>query len=107
MKEMGNDMPLIIFLEIFGIVTFAILYQITFFLPLYHLRKAKMESMTAREIFESYCPIVSLIAGIPVVFMMSIAIGLGEIHSFVWINFWLILLISFSGMAGFAYNLKR
>lgn len=107
MKEMGNDMPLIIFLEIFGIVTFAILYQLSFFLPLFHLRKTKMESQSAYEIFETYCPVVTLIAGIPSLLMLLIAVGEGEIHSFVWINFWLILFISFSGMAGFAYNVKK
>lgn len=107
MKEMGNDLPWIIFFEIFGIVTFAVLYQLSFFLPLYHLRKTKIENMTTREIFQSYCPIVTLIAGIPSFLMLLIAMSEGEIYSFVWINFWLILLVSYSGMAGFAYNVKK
>ena len=79
---------------------------LSFLLPLYYIQKRAIETMTARELFGRFMPLVTLIAGIFGSFILLIGKQRHFITGEAWVNFWLVYGISYLGLVAFVYLVK-
>jgi len=92
--------------EMFGIAFFALLFEVTFLLPLFYIQKQQIESLTSTELFVRFMPLVTLITGIIGSFILLIGSIAHTITGEAWVNFWLLFGISYLGLVAFVYLVK-
>ncbi|HOY30512.1 MAG TPA: hypothetical protein PKW80_01410 [Bacteroidales bacterium] len=95
------------FAEISGIFIFSILFMVSYFLPLYHIKKDQIMQKTAHELFLMFMPLVTLIATIFATIVLLISNPGNGIEGEGWINIYLFYILSFSGLIAFLYRIKR
>ncbi|MEI6853419.1 MAG: hypothetical protein WCL06_11270 [Bacteroidota bacterium] len=104
----GDEFALMTLAELSGIVFFAILFIISYLLPLFYIQKRHIETKSATELFWRFMPLVALIATVFAGFVMMIG-GLFDNKGLVgeaWVNIWLIYGISYTGLVAFVYLVK-
>jgi len=95
------------FAEISGIFIFSILFMVSYFLPLYHIKKDQIMQKTDYELFLMFMPLVTLIATIFATIVLLISNPGNGIEGEGWINIYLFYILSFSGLIAFLYRIKR
>ncbi len=103
----GEEFTLMTFGEISGIVFFAILYMVSYFLPLFYICKKTIAEEQPAQLFWRFMPLVTLITAVLAFFVFLIGLASVEISGEVWINFWLIFTLSYSGLIAFVYQVKQ
>lgn len=98
---------LVSFAEISGIFIFSILFMVSYFLPLYHIKKNQIVQRTSTELFWNFMPLVSLITSLFAFFILLITNPANGIEGEGWINIWLIYILSYSGLIAFVYRVKK
>jgi hypothetical protein len=102
----GDEFALMTFAELSGIVFFAILFIISYLLPLFYIQKRHIETKSATELFWRFMPLVALIATVFAGFVMMIGYKHHAITGEAWVNIWLIYGISYTGLVAFVYLVK-
>ena len=102
----GEEFALMTLAEMFGIVFFALLFEVSYLLPLYFIQKKQIETLSSAELFERFMPLVSLIASAFGGFILLIGNQRHGISGEAWLNFWMIFIISYSGLISFVYLVK-
>lgn len=92
--------------EILALIFFAIMYMVTFFLPLFYIQKLHIQSLTPVELFRRFMPLVTLIASAFAFFILTIGLQAHGINGIVWLNFWHVYAISYTGLISFVYLVK-
>ncbi len=92
--------------EILALIFFAIMYMVTFFLPLFYIQKLHIQNHTPAELFRRFMPLVTLIATIPSLFILAIGNQSHGINGEAWLNLWLVYSISYTGLISFVYLVK-
>ena len=88
-------------------VFFAILYMVSFFLPLFYIRRSEIGALSAPELFWRYMPLVALITSAFAGILLAIGMAAPEFPAELWINFWLVITVSYSGLIAFVYQAKK
>jgi hypothetical protein len=105
----GGEFALMTFAELSGIVFFAILFIVSYLLPLFYIQKRHIEVKSTPELFWRFMPLVAGIATVFAFFVMMIGgllIG-GHMSGEAWLNVWLIYGISYTGLISFVYLVKK
>ncbi|HNW90126.1 MAG TPA: hypothetical protein PKN48_10720 [Bacteroidales bacterium] len=95
------------FAEISGIFIFSILFMVSYFLPLYYVRKNQIMQNTAPELFWKFMPLVTLIASFFALMILLISNPGNGIEGEAWINIWLFYILSYTGLVAFVYRIKK
>ena len=103
----GDEFAIMTFAEICGILFFAVLYMVSFFLPLYFIQKNQIHALSAPQLFARFMPMVTLIGSLFAFFVFLIAQSAHSLKGEAWINIWLIFAISYSGFIAFVYQIKK
>lgn len=103
----GGKFALMTFAELSGIVFFAILFIISYLLPLFYIQKRHIENKSTPELFWRFMPLVALIATVFAGFVMMIGNQRDGITGEAWLNIWLIFGISYTGLISFVYLVKN
>ncbi len=105
--EDGGKFFGVTFAEISGIFIFSILFMVSYFLPLYYVRKNQIMQKTAPELFWKFMPLVTLIASLFALIVVLISNPGNGIEGEAWINIWLFYILSYSGLIAFVYRIKK
>ncbi|HNX08096.1 MAG TPA: hypothetical protein PKL96_10975 [Bacteroidales bacterium] len=105
--EHGDKFFWVSFAEVSGIFVFSILFMVSYFLPLYYVRKNQIMQKTAPELFWKFMPLVTLIASFFALIVLLISNPGNGIEGEAWINIWLFYILSYSGLIAFVYRIKK
>lgn len=105
--EHGDKFFWVSFAEISGIFVFSILYMVSYFLPLYYVKKKHIMEESSVELFWRFMPLVTLIASVFAFLVLLISAPDNGIEGEGWINIWLFFILSYSGLIAFVYRIKK